>query len=72
MKSLKRVSLHRRGCQLRHEVCHYTLKIIHGATYLGSICYGAPVLAGRATVGAVRCKLLQGQRFPLIFFLQGI
>lgn len=44
-----------------------TLKIIYGATYLGSICYGAPVWADRATVGAVRRKLLQGQRLALIF-----
>ncbi|CAB3240749.1 unnamed protein product [Arctia plantaginis] len=44
-----------------------TLKIIYGATYLGSMCYGAPVWADRATVGAVRRKLLQGQRLALIF-----
>ncbi|KAF9800835.1 hypothetical protein SFRURICE_009309 [Spodoptera frugiperda] len=36
-----------------------TLRTIYGATYLGCVCYGAPVWADRATVGAVRRKLLQ-------------
>lgn len=44
-----------------------TLKIIYGATYLGCMCYGAPVWADRATTGAVRRKLLQSQRLALIF-----
>ncbi|KAF9795912.1 hypothetical protein SFRURICE_017776 [Spodoptera frugiperda] len=44
-----------------------TLKTIYGATYLGCVCYGAPVWADRATIGAVRRKLLQGQRLALIF-----
>ncbi|KAF9800735.1 hypothetical protein SFRURICE_015389 [Spodoptera frugiperda] len=44
-----------------------TLRIIYGATYLRCVCYGAPVWADRATVGAVRRKLLQGQRLALIF-----
>ncbi|KAF9796077.1 hypothetical protein SFRURICE_012970 [Spodoptera frugiperda] len=38
-----------------------TLRIIYGATYLRCVCYGAPVWADRATVGAVRRKLLQGR-----------
>lgn len=44
-----------------------TLKIIYSATYLGSMCYGAPVWADRATVGAARRKMLQSQRLALIF-----
>ncbi|KAF9823576.1 hypothetical protein SFRURICE_011882 [Spodoptera frugiperda] len=44
-----------------------TLRTIYGATYLGCVCYGAPVWADRATIGAVRRKLLQGQRLALIF-----
>ncbi|KAF9807453.1 hypothetical protein SFRURICE_005411 [Spodoptera frugiperda] len=44
-----------------------TLRTIYGATYLGCVCYGAPVWADRATVGAVRRKLLQSQRLALIF-----
>lgn len=44
-----------------------TLKVIYGATYLGCICYGSPVWADRATIGAVRRKLLQSQRLALIF-----
>ncbi|KAF9803285.1 hypothetical protein SFRURICE_007131, partial [Spodoptera frugiperda] len=38
-----------------------TLRTIYGATYLGCVCYGAPVWADRATIGAVRRKLLQGR-----------
>lgn len=44
-----------------------TLKIIYTATYLGRICYGSPVWADRATIGAARRKLLQSQRLALIF-----
>lgn len=44
-----------------------TLKIIYSATYLGCICYGSPVFSDRATIGAVRRKLLQSQRLALIF-----
>ncbi|KAF9793874.1 hypothetical protein SFRURICE_007405 [Spodoptera frugiperda] len=44
-----------------------TLRTIYGATYLGCVCYGAPVWSDRATIGAVRRKLLQGQRLALIF-----
>ncbi|KAF9798932.1 hypothetical protein SFRURICE_019714, partial [Spodoptera frugiperda] len=43
------------------------ISTIYGATYLGCVCYGAPVWADRATIGAVRRKLLQGQRLALIF-----
>lgn len=44
-----------------------TLKTIYGATYLGCMCYGAPVWADRASIGAARRKLLQSQRLALIF-----
>lgn len=44
-----------------------TLKTIYGATYLGCMCYGAPVWADRATIGAARRKLLQSQRLALLF-----
>lgn len=44
-----------------------TLKIIYGATYLGCMCYGSPLWADRATIGAARRKLLQSQRLALIF-----
>lgn len=44
-----------------------TLRTIYGATYLGCMCYGAPVWADKATIGAVRRKLLQSQRLALIF-----
>lgn len=45
----------------------HNLKIIYNAVFLGSICYGAPVWADRATTWVARRKLLQSQRLALIF-----
>lgn len=43
------------------------LKIIYGATYVGCLCYGAPVWVDRAMIVTARRKLLQSQRCALIF-----
>lgn len=59
--ALNRISTSTWGLSFR------SLKIIYTATFLGCICYGAPVWADRATIGAARRKLLQSQRLALIF-----
>ena len=60
MKKLK-------GTESTWGLSFLTLKTIYGSTYLGCVCYGAPVWTNRATIGAARRKLLQSQRLGLIF-----